>query len=281
VVEILNSKSIYAWLSAAQKKYKLVILQDDMKLLKAKLVFFKSKVILFSHYGYLAFPDKWHRSFRNKYRNFRKADFIAALSPRIYELLAKEFPKSEIVFVPNGSNLEFPNVGCGTRAENEKLVCIGKVERRKKQFELAKYCANNQIGIDFIGEITDERIFEEFEPIMIRQFLGPKSRSDLIELLPNYRALVLLSDGEADALVLYEAQLAGIPIIVNEKSIGSQDPNLPWIYLISELDEINGVIRKLNSEENLPATICKFAKEHYQWNERIKPIINLLARVDQ
>ena len=102
-----------------------------------------------------------------------------------------------------------------------------------------------------------------------------------IEELRNYKALILQSQGEADALVLYEAQMAGLPILVTKEGIGAQDISLPWINLIDDASsptEIEGIV---DSIHNTPDEIAAYARANYSWTIKKAALIAEMQRLIQ
>ena len=86
-----------------------------------------------------------------------------------------------------------------------------------------------------------------------------------------------ISDGEADALVLHEAQQAGLHLILSHQAVGSQDSNLPWIHVCDDLHALNKLIREVSTETSTsPEEIIEFARKNLTWESRGKEIGNLL-----
>jgi hypothetical protein len=103
-------------------------------------------------------------------------------------------------------------------------ICVGKIEPRKRQAELSKLA-----DMHFVGPIVDPHF-----PADHPGYLGPWSREQLFEQLTNYANLVLLSDGEAHALVCCEALIAGLGLVVSEQAAANLDRQQPFITVIEE-----------------------------------------------
>ena len=102
----------------------------------------------------------------------------------------------------------------------------------------------------------------------------------MLRSLPKYKSLVLYSDGEADALVLHEAQQAGLHVIVSSRALGSQDPSLPWVHVCDDLQTLNNTIRVLSTETSTsPEMIIEFARKNLTWESRGREIGNLLLEL--
>jgi glycosyltransferase involved in cell wall biosynthesis len=163
---------------------------------------------------------------------------------------------------------------------------VGKVEVRKRQFEIAQL--DLESAVNFYGAIHDSRVSQEFLK-RLRQphvFHGEVDRHHLASLLPSNSVLLHLSFSEADALVLYEAQLAGLAIVVTEGSLGSQDKTLPWVYVVPDdwsFEEVKKAVddARIYVRDNR-ARIIAHAEANYRWQYQIKPLVselkNILAR---
>jgi glycosyltransferase involved in cell wall biosynthesis len=161
--------------------------------------------------------------------------------------------------------------------KSDALVIVGKIEKRKRQYELWQYALANNLEIHFLGPIEDTRVLEHLnrDPKLKEYFKGPKNREELARELPRYRALILLSAGEADALVLYEAQIAGLEIITNRDSLGNQDAELPWIHLITDEQQLKDTVRRITNNPADPIEIANYATKNYGWETRIIKLLDL------
>ena len=275
-VTLLNSKSIWKWLNLSFKNIDIIILHDDTKALRSRLFWPKATILLFTHYGYAGFSDKWSKDYKNNVHNrFKFVDYIICISPSIFSTMAKIFDKGMLVLSPNGSNSEYRELNS---SNNGKMICLGKVEKRKRQIELFDALVNSSVEVDFFGPVVDKSVL--IRKLINREdnlrFKGEIDRKALYSLLPEYKCLIHVSEAEADALVLYEAQLAGLPIIVTENAIGSQDRNLPWICVIPNDFTKSDIINAINSIKTSNLVISEYAKTNYRWENRLKPIIELI-----
>lgn len=277
---ILNSKSIFAWIKLRSRKIDLIFLHDDTKILRTRFFWPKHKLILFSHYGYAGFESRWTRKYRRSIQNyFKLANLIVCLSPTIYNQYSKYLDTNKLFIVPNGISLNFlsNDLITGT-SSNKNLICLGKVEPRKKQFELYEVLKDTKINIDFVGPIIDNRVLRllKSEEKLRKVFIGEKPNTYLNILLSDYRCLIHVSEAEADALVLYEAQLAGLSIIVTENSIGSQNAGLPWIRVIPNNFNLADIEYALSSVVFDKVKVANFARANYGWKNQLKPLIDWL-----
>ena len=232
------------------------------------------RIVMITHYGLAAFPELWSSSYKRAFKNFKYADYIVCLSPAIHETFKHFFPENQLLLSANGTRFE--NSGQGLH--NRGLIYLGKVEPRKKQFELYEYFKEVNVTVTFVGEIQDERVASlvEKDKIAASQFVGAWTRSLVIQNLPHYSGLLLLSAGEADALVLYEAQIAGLPIIVSSSAAGSQDLSLPWVHVHSFDRPASEILNFLGNISVTEQEITSFAQNNYRWEHRIESLVNVL-----
>lgn len=273
-IMVVNSKAIQDLYRARSFAPSVILVHDDIATKRTRLLFGETPIVTVTHYGLAASEDLWHPSYRKVLKKVNRADYVICLNPRIKVQLSKYIDESKLVISPNGSSFDAQPV----ERHNSELICVGKVEPRKKQFELFQSFFGSQKQIKFVGAIADERVNEVIKTSAIAResFVGAWSRAKLIEMLPMFEALILISSGEADALVLYEAQIAGLPILVTPSALGSQDPNLNWIQVIPDnptLKDIEIALSKINSNH---MSISKYSKENYSWANRNSNLVNLL-----
>lgn len=158
-------------------------------------------------------------------------------------------------------------------AGNGRALCLGKIEPRKRQKDLASIDC-----IDFVGPIVDP-CFSKLHP----NYLGVWSRRDVEEKLTQYSALVLLSDAEAHALVVIEALLSGLSVLLSVEAASHLNSNLPFVAILDheEINDIPSVKSALisllaNSQKNRPLARA-YALKHFSCSsqqENLKQIIN-------
>lgn len=274
-VSLLNSTNNKHWRAASRCDYDVVLCHADTFIKKVRRTFPQTPIVGVTHYGLAQFPEAWHPSYARTVNNFKYLDKLVCLNLEIYRYFSQVLPKERLLISPNGSSFQ-PRVG---RVETGKLICVGKVEARKRQFELFTFLEKHDMEIEFIGEIVDERVLHQIQvnSFASESFIGPRNRVWLRDNLANYRALVLLSLGEADALVLYEAQLAGLPIIVSREALGSQDDELPWVTTLEDGNWKRSQFETTSLNIPSPEAIAEFSKNRYAWKLRNRPL-NIVLR---
>lgn len=274
-VWVLNSRNRKKWKEAKRINFPIILSHSDIDNPRIRLTWPNSKIVGVSHYGLGAYPEMWDKKFKKILFGMKSCDFVICLSKAVASTFSMYLPPEKILTIPNGSAFKST---CDQPGEINKIICLGKVEKRKKQFELWEILKSSSIGITFAGPIIDERVRGEIakNPTLAHTFTGPISRKSLSAELGKYTALILISDGEADALVLYEAQLAGLPVLVTQRSLGSQNPELDWIRVISEFPTADEINLALSAVISKAGSIIRYALENYNWAVRNEKLVSLL-----
>ena len=277
-VSLLNSVNIKHWHQAKKYDFDVILCHSDVHAKKALRSWQAVPIVAVTHYGLAAFPDLWHRSYRKTIKSIARCDVIICLNPQIQETFSRLGIGARLVISPNGSAFA-PQV-----AELRKpleFVMLGKIEERKQQYEMYQMSKRTDANFIFVGEVVDNRVkaLISEDTSVGRVFVGEWNRNQLRDGLCELGCLVLMSKGEADALVLYEAQLAGLPIIVTTSALGSQNPDLPWIKVLSEGFEIEEILRSLESVNSSPSEIAEYADMHYRWKARNEPLMKVLKEL--
>jgi len=273
-VWMLNSKHRKEWKRASTLNFDVILNHSDQDSLKIKEFWPSTPLVTVSHYGFGAFDTLWNKTFKNILKKMDASDKIICLSEEVKKTFAKHIRESKLLVSPNGSSFN-PVLGRDSKAP---LVCVGKIETRKHQYELFKAFQSSKRKVVFIGPIVDERVLkrikidEEFREF----FIGAKNREYLSKNLHKFSGLILPSSGEADALVLYEAQLTGLLFFVTKNGLGSQSIKLDWINVIEQNPKPDQIEAILNCYEISPAVVSSYARDNYSWSVRIKPLLQEL-----
>ena len=271
-VSILNSLYSRDWASLSKIKYDVIVLHADDQVTRVKNCWPNSKLIVVTHYGLASERKLWHSGYEKSARTFAQAEYLIVLNQKSKMILSSYVPPEKIIIIPNGSNFTFSK----TANRSQFAVCIGKVEERKRQFEVASTLQKSNFKVDFVGPVVDERFkkFPNFSP----QLLGSKSKNWISQYLPSYRVGILMSMGEGDALVLYEYQLAGLEVVCTAEAAGSQDESLPWVHICT-LENIESILTSIDSSPDRSESISHFAQENYSWSKRISPYKKLIDQL--
>jgi len=208
-----------------------------------------NKIAITSHYPYI---DKLLKHTQDNYDNI----FLFLLQQRKYYnfVLAD---KDMVTFIECGADKRFlKKIKNGINSElfefkerpsNDKTVYLGKITPRKNQ---SKYQMIE--SIDFIGNCDDEI----FDTTRIN-YLGEWTREQINKELTNYANLLLISEGEADPLVVKEALIAGLGVVINQSSAENLDKTKDFVTIIEDnkVNDIEYIKEKL--EENKKISIEK------------------------
>lgn len=268
---VLNSKHKKEWSLAANKKFDLVLCHDDSSIEKVKEYFPKVPVVTITHYGSIPLVNEWDPSYLKVTKSFSLANKVVALSHKCRTTLEEQTQLRNIVVCPNG----ILPIQYQVNPRMSRAIYLGKIEPRKRQLEIARRYP--QLAIDFVGPGKIPRRLKKKPPTGIH-FLGPQNKSWLKENLSRYDIGILISKSEADPLVLYEYQNAGLKILVSELALGDQDSNLPWVK-VTCLEDLGRDLDSMRNLEINPGVISNHASENYSWETRITKLVGVLRTV--
>jgi glycosyltransferase involved in cell wall biosynthesis len=186
-----------------------------------------SKILYTSHYAYITHPD-----FPNAYSSYFKNIFMKAIEYQHFVTINVISQQIEAVYRKYGFKGRIDIVCNGAREDcfrytptpqlSNKSAYVAKVEFRKGQ-----HIYQEIPNIDFIGNYHDSPFMTSSQ-----NYLGEWDKPTLYNGLTDYANLVLLSDGEADPLVVKEALIAGLGLVISECACANLDLLLPFITVI-------------------------------------------------
>ena len=224
------------------------------------------RIFYMSHYAYITEPGfeqkrayYFHNIFMKVIEN-QKYITLNAISSDILSVYQKYGYTGKSNIIRNGARSD-----CFRYTENpvlkDRSIYIGKIEERKGQY---KY--QTIPGIDFAGNYHSSP-FATSNP----NYLGEWSKPVLYENLTNYSNLILLSDGEADPLVVKEGLIAGLGVVVSECSAANLDRSKPFITVIpnDRLLDLDYISQKIAENREISITmrsqIREYALMHFSW----------------
>jgi glycosyltransferase involved in cell wall biosynthesis len=208
-----------------------------------------------SHYGYILKPAQWAKGYFSIFTDFLAAPGIIALSAEIRELYRTAGYTGPVYILKNGidtASFNFKEKG------NGKIICLGKIEPRKQQAQLARLM-EEKLDIDFVGPIVDPEFIAEKRC----HYLGVWTKEQVQQKLTEYSTLVLLSDGEAAPLVVIEALAAGLSVVISRSSAANLVPK--------------DFITILDDDENNPETIIQALHRAVEKNDQYRSAIHTYA----
>jgi hypothetical protein len=184
------------------------------------------KIAITSHYPYIDQPEK-HRQdgysavFDFLLRQTQCYNFV--LADKDYATFLKHGANpTRLKKIKNGVNSSRFAFSISPRLD--RSVYLGKITVRKNQ---KKY--QSIPNLDFIGNLEDYSF-----DIANDNYLGEWTREQIHKNLTNYTNLLLISQGEADPLVVKEALIAGLGVVVNKSSSENLDTSLDFITVLDE-----------------------------------------------
>ena len=187
-----------------------------------------SKIFYTSHYAYITHPNfeetqKWY--FKNIFQQVianQERLVLNVISEQIKNVYIKYgFPSNKINVLHNGSREDEFKYHINP-INKGKSIYLAKIELRKKQY--IYQCIPN---IDFVGNYHNS----SFDLSQLN-YLGEWNKEKLYNNLSHYGNLVLLSDGEADPLVVKEALICGLGVVVSECACANLDLSKEFITVI-------------------------------------------------
>jgi len=256
------------------------IMYDDHIIMTPYL---KCKKILYtSHYACITqkgFEQNNRHYFNNVFKRviqYSDSIEINSISPIISEIYRKHGFRGKINEISNGAREDK-----FTYTENpekmDKSIYIAKIENRKCQY---KY--QSIPDIDFVGNYHDSP-FNLTNP----NYLGEWNKDKLYESLTNYGNLVLLSNAEADPLVIKEALIAGLGVVISECCIANLDLSKKFITVIpnNKLDDMKYIYEKIMENRIYSvlnrSEIRNYAMVTFSWSSVIQKYIHTCLNKDE
>lgn len=116
----------------------------------------------------------------------------------------------------------------------------------------------------------------------LANYQGAWTRDEVYTKLSDYGNLMLLSEGEADPLVVKEAMMAGLGVVINETSGKNLKQNCDCISFIpdSRLDDIKYIQCIMDNNRKISYqkrdVIRQYAREHFSWPPLISKYIGVI-----
>lgn len=190
------------------------------------------------------------------------------LADKDIECLIKHGTDSKYIFkLENGIADRFTSKSVVEAVHMDKTIYLGKITHRKGQL---RYC--NLEGIHIVGPGGEG----------LANYQGAWTRKEVYSKLSDYGNLLLLSEGEADPLVVKEAMMAGLGVVINETSGKNLDRNLDFISIIpnSRLDDIEYIQCVIDNNRKISYqkrdVIRQYAREHFSWPPLISKYIEVI-----
>ena len=253
------------------------IMYDDHVVLAPYLAQYsdpKIKVFYTSHYAYLTHTELPNMPYFHTIFNHVLACpnmHILAISEPIRQVYIKHgYPKDRVRVLHNGASARlFAYIELPKRSE--RTLYLGKIEARKRQ-----YLYQGIPSIDFVGNFHDSS-FDQTHP----HYLGEWTRDTLYHHMSHYGNLALLSDGEADPLVVKEALMCGLGVVLSECSGANLDLK-DYITIIpnERLEDIAFVEQEIIRNREISVSkrdeIRQYGLSVFSWSTIVDRYLNML-----
>lgn len=228
------------------------------------------KIGITSHYPYIDQPDKHMSDGFTPIYNFLTTNtqiYNFVLAQKDLDFLLKHCSNSNnIIKLENGVNVgafNFKQTGDNVG----RTIYLGKVSDRKGQNKYDKLS-----NIDFIGP----------NGMGLSNWKGEWTRTEVNNNLTQYGNMLLLSNGEADPLVIKEAFAAGLGVVINATS-GKNLIENEFITIIDDdkMDDLayiqNAIDKNRTNSIRLRDKIRQFATTHYAWSKILQDYVTHIA----
>lgn len=233
-------------------------------------------LVVSTHYGYAAFPEKWYDPYRRTFKAMSRAPYLILITEEIKKTFERLGCRARMFVLPNGINCaEFRYAPHSTK----QAICLGRIEPRKKQALLAKSLDSHSVNCDFAGPVESGTGFEVNN--RNTHYIGEWSRDQVRTDLTEYACLVLLSDGEGHAGVVSEALTSGLSLVLSPESSHNLDLSREWIYVVDR-DGVNlGSIIEAAVRDNSKyrAEIRDYCLQNFDWQVIMPHYITFLQGI--
>ncbi len=200
------------------------------------------------------------------------------------EVLEKYVPNSKkaeinekISVIPNGiDDFWFENI-CDEKDElqssNLKLLQIGDIDKNKNIETTVKAVElliekGYRVKLDVVGKIKDRTVFDKIKDLEFVNYLGTKSKEELLEIYRSNDIFILPSINETFGLVYAEAMSQGLPIIYSKgQGFDGQFEDGEIGYSVNPLDADEIADRVFKIKDSLD--VCKGniinSSKKFQW----------------
>lgn len=242
------------------------IMYDDLITIVPEIYKYCKKILYTTHWAYLPqiFSGREPYIYLKELIKHSKLLHIFSISQEIKNVYIKSgISENRIHVIHNGAR-EDSFIYKKIPLYPQRTIYIGKIELRKRQ-----YLYTSIPNLYFVGHYHNSSFKSD-------NYLGSWDKEMLYHNLTDYANILLMSDGEADPLVIKEALIAGLGIVCNEISSANLDRSKDFITIIPNNKFNNIPFIQKSIEENRKISIRKreeirkYALEKFSWKNIIK-----------
>lgn len=210
------------------------------------------------------------------------------------EVLEKYVPRSKkaainekISVIPNGiDDFWFENI-CDEKDElqssNIKLLQIGDIDKNKNIETTVKAVElliekGYRVKLDVVGKIKDRTVFDKIKDLEFVNYLGTKSKEELLEIYRSNDIFILPSINETFGLVYAEAMSQGLPIIYSKgQGFDGQfkDGEVGFSVDCSNAEDVSKKVVKIINAYSKISDNCTKSSGKFSWNDISKTYLDL------
>lgn len=159
--------------------------------------------------------------------------------------------------------------GLAWKQRSSDLICIGRIEPRKRQLEIARIAQRLGIHVTFMGGTNEDapRYAQEFQRVVSSTdsltWLGQRSAEEVNTKLASSRVLVNASWAEVQSLVDLEALANGCLVYCClTGSTYEHSPRTTWVY---GMDDLERMVASASERAKLDEAPLHPASDGYDW----------------
>lgn len=157
----------------------------------------------------------------------------------------------------------------------DRSICLGVICERKNQ----AYVQGLNANVDFVGAVISPKGFD----CSHKNYLGAWPREHLDNHLTDYANMVLLSQHEGAPAVCIEALMAGLGLVLSERSAANLDVALPFIDLVphSRMRDpayvASLIARNREKSVKMRKEIREYAVQNFDWPRLTERYLTLVS----
>jgi len=233
--------------------------------LKCKKILYTSHLAYLTHPLFTTLAQPYYEHIFKKVMEYQDRITFHVLSKEIEKVYQDHGYSGKSIVVRNGARTFRTTL---TPQKGDRSIYIAKIEYRKRQYKYQWIRS-----IDFVGNYHDS-------PFDSSHYLGEWDKPTLYDSLTEYGNLVLLSEAEADPLVVKEALMAGLGVVLSPCCTANLDLSKDFITVIptEKLDDLNYISSEIEKNRSISLKkrqdIIDYAS-YFSWKTIIKEYIAL------